>query len=116
LWFKLKGQGFRTTPEKPEPSRSDCHGWSTHPLFHSFASVLGIRPAEPGFASVKIEPQLGPLKWVKGAMPHPKGLISADLEVNGSRLIGTVGLPDGVRGTLTYNDKIIKLKPGIQKL
>jgi hypothetical protein len=27
LWFELPGQGFKTTPEQPEPSRSDCHGW-----------------------------------------------------------------------------------------
>ncbi|MCB0182677.1 MAG: hypothetical protein KDE31_00350, partial [Caldilineaceae bacterium] len=27
LWFDLAAQGFKTTPEQPEPSRSDCHGW-----------------------------------------------------------------------------------------
>ncbi|MFH2069350.1 MAG: alpha-L-rhamnosidase C-terminal domain-containing protein [Candidatus Omnitrophota bacterium] len=116
LWFKLKGQGFRTTPEKPEPSRSDCHGWSTHPLFHSFASVLGIRPAEPGFASVRMEPQLGPLKWVRGVMPHPAGFISADLKTEGGRLAGAVELPDRIRGTLVYNNRTIRLKPGMQKI
>jgi glycogen debranching enzyme len=32
LWFDLPAQGFKTTPEQPEPTRSDCHGWGAHPL------------------------------------------------------------------------------------
>ena len=54
LWFELPAQGFTTTPEMPEPTRSDCHAWGAHPLYHMFASLLGIRPAAPGFRSVTI--------------------------------------------------------------
>ncbi|MCB0149737.1 MAG: hypothetical protein KDE01_19095, partial [Caldilineaceae bacterium] len=54
LWFDLAAQGFKTTPEQPEPSRSDCHGWGAHPLYHFFATLLGIRPSAPGFGQVEI--------------------------------------------------------------
>ena len=61
LWFNLIEQGFKTTPEAPEPTRSDCHGWGAHPLYHDFASLLGIdgknrRPAAFGFERVEIAP------------------------------------------------------------
>lgn len=100
LWFDLKGQGFKTTLESPEPSRSDCHAWGAHPMFHFYATILGIRPAEPGFASVTIRPQLGPLAWAKGKMSHAKGVIEVDVRKENDRLHGTVTLPAGVKGTL----------------
>jgi hypothetical protein len=51
LWFNLKSHGFKTTLESPEPSRSDCHGWGAHPMYHYFATILGIRPARNGPAA-----------------------------------------------------------------
>ena len=40
--------------------------------------VLGITPAEPGFAVASIAPELGYLDWARGAAPSPAGLISVD--------------------------------------
>ncbi|MEN6372763.1 MAG: alpha-L-rhamnosidase C-terminal domain-containing protein [Armatimonadota bacterium] len=96
LWFDLKGQGFKTTLEKPEPSRSDCHAWGAHPVYHYFASVLGIRPASPGFKTVKIEPQLGHLSYAKGEMVHPKGMIKVEVEQKDGKISSNIALPDGI--------------------
>ncbi len=79
LWFDLPAQGFKTPPEQPEPSRSDCHGWGAHPLYHDFASLLGIRPAAFGFEQVEIAPMPGHLTRLVGEMVHPRGRIVADL-------------------------------------
>jgi hypothetical protein len=114
LWFDLKGQGFKTTLEHPEPSRSDCHGWGAHPYYHYFATILGIRPAAPGFAEVRIKPQLWPLTWAKGRLPHPKGFVEVDFAIKDSKLTGTIELPKGVSGTLMYNGQVTDLKPGKQ--
>src|SRR5439155_24682754 len=58
-WVWAIEQGFKTFPEYMSlQSRSDCHGWSAHPLYHYYASVLGIRPAKWGFEEVVIEPRL----------------------------------------------------------
>ncbi|HLL90419.1 MAG TPA: alpha-L-rhamnosidase C-terminal domain-containing protein, partial [Tepidisphaeraceae bacterium] len=100
LWFGLKANGFRTTPEQPEPARSDCHAWGAHPVFHYFATILGVRPASAGFGTVRVHPQLGPLTWARGEMPHPAGVIRADLKREGETLRGSVELPAGVSGEL----------------
>ena len=56
FWRALPGQGFRCTPEAPEPSRSDAHAWGAHPWWHTLASIAGIRPGAPGFRKVRIAP------------------------------------------------------------
>ncbi|CAN5514051.1 hypothetical protein BH10PLA1_BH10PLA1_20700 [soil metagenome] len=112
LWFELKPRGFRTTLEQPEPSRSDCHAWGAHPLYHYFATILGIRPATPGFGTVTIKPQLGPLGWAKGSMVHPRGLIDLNVKQDSARLRGNVLLPAGVTGSLVMNGQTVPLASG----
>ncbi len=112
LWFDLPAQGFKTTPEQPEPSRSDCHGWGAHPLYHDFASLLGIRPAAFGFEQVEIAPMPGHLTRLTGEMVHPRGKIVADLRFDRGRMTGSVALPEGIGGTLRYAGATIVLAPG----
>jgi hypothetical protein len=112
LWFELKARGLKTTVEMPEPTRSDCHAWGAHPLYHNYASILGIRPASFGFRSVRVAPQLGPLTHAKGILPHPKGRIEVDLRAEGDSLTGTVVLPEGVDGKFLYGPVTLPLRPG----
>jgi hypothetical protein len=53
-----------------------CHGWASGPTAWMSQNILGIQPAEPGFAQVRIRPQLGHLKWAEGAYPTPFGPIA----------------------------------------
>jgi hypothetical protein len=99
LWFSLQENGLKTTIEMPEPTRSDCHAWGAHPLFHYHATLLGIRPASWGFATVDIAPQLGHLTQARSTMPHPQGDITVELKRDGDTLQGSVTLPAGVTGT-----------------
>jgi hypothetical protein len=73
LWFGLLDQGLRTVIEHPEPTRSDCHAWGAHPLYHYVATLLGVRPTAPGMASVTVAPQLGGLEWAQASVPTPHG-------------------------------------------
>ena len=114
LWFDLKAKGFKTTLESPEPTRSDCHAWGAHPIYHTFASILGIRPTSPGFKTVEIRPQFGPLEWARGEMPHPKGKIVVELHQESAGLVGSITLPDGVTGELVHGGKRIRLRGGSQ--
>jgi len=103
-WLDLPEQGFKTVPERPEPSRSDCHAWGTHPFYHYFATILGIRPASYGFQTVEISPLLGELNSVSGKLAHPAGDISVELHKNGNQLKAIIQLPPGVSGVFKYGD------------
>lgn len=112
LWWTLAEQGFRTCVEMPEPSRSDCHAWGAHPIYHAYATLLGIRPAGPGFGVVRVQPQLGPLQRAQGRLPHPRGWIEADLQHVDGALTGSVTLPAGTAGELHGAGDVLALSPG----
>ena len=119
-WRALPESGFKTPPETPEPTRSDCHAWSSHPLYHVVASVLGVRPAAFGFARVDVRPNLseGPdgIAHVAATVPHPRGQVRADLRLDGGRLQGLIDLPDGVRGRLIHGDQTRELAVGENRI
>jgi hypothetical protein len=116
-WFDLKKYGMKTTYESYlEDGRSDCHAWGAHPLFHFFATILGIRPASPGFSTVRVTPHLGHLKHAAGTLVHPKGEIQAEYFVKNGQLTGSIVLPQGVSGEFLYGDKRIELKSGSQQI
>ena len=111
LWEKMLQNGLTTFAENPDPTRSDCHAWSASPNYDFLATVAGIRPASPGFKTVRMEPALGALKFIKGQMPHPAGVIRFDLKKSGSDgLEGLVELPANLTGTFIWKGKTIGLK------
>ncbi len=112
LWFSLEEQGFKTTLEHPEPSRSDCHAWGAHPLFHYFATILGIRPTGLGFRNVVITPQLGPLERASGRLVHPLGEVVVEVERADGTLHGRIELPQGVSGVLRLAGRSLPLAEG----
>ncbi|MBC7785276.1 MAG: alpha-L-rhamnosidase [Burkholderiales bacterium] len=115
LWFEHERMGLFTLLEEPEPSRSDCHAWGAHPVFHYFASILGIRPAAPAFTKVMITPKLGPLEWAAGEMIHPLGSIRTKFERHGESVSGEIELPPGVTGELVLPDQRVALTPGLSR-
>lgn len=65
-WYALEKEGLKTLPEEFEGPRSDCHAWSSHILYHYYASILGIRPTAFGFKNIQFKPMTGPLEYAKG--------------------------------------------------
>ena len=101
LWSQMRRNGLRTPIESAEPTRSDCHAWGSHPLFHFFATLLGIRPAAWGFRQVEIAPMLGGLEHASGRLLHPAGgEVVVEVEQKDGALHGRVVLPAGLDGTL----------------
>jgi hypothetical protein len=116
-WRNMLKLGLTTFAETPEPTRSDCHAWSASPIYEFLATICGVQPAEPGFKKVVIIPHLGPLRHVKGMIPHPFGEITVDLRRNGeSGLIATIKLPQHVDGYLIWNTKQVHLHGGSQQI
>ncbi len=77
---------------------SFCHGWASGPTAWMSQNVLGIQPMEPGFATVRIAPQLGSLKWAEGTYPTPRGPIHVrhERQADGS-IKSEVKLPERVK-------------------
>jgi alpha-L-rhamnosidase len=111
FWDRLHAQGFLTTVEAPEPARSDCHGWGSHPLYHSLTGLAGIRPAATGFARVSIRPSPGTLESFEAAVPHPQGEIRMRFRRTGEQILFEVETP--VPGTLVWRGEEYPLKPGV---
>ena len=112
IWLDQVDLGATTPWECPEPSRSDCHAWGAHPLFHYYATIAGIRPASPGFKTVRIAPQFGRLPRVEGKMVHPAGFIAFDLKNQSGVISGKITLPDGITGEFVQNGTVKALNPG----
>ena len=114
-WRGMLAMGLTTVPETPEPTRSDSHAWSAHPNYGLLATVLGVRPAAPGFRTVRIAPQLGPLQRAEGRVPHPLGSDHVRLSrTPGGGLRAEVTLPEGLEGVLEWGGKQAALRPGRQ--
>ena len=116
-WRDMLKLGLTTFAERPEPTRSDCHAWSSSPNYELLSTVCGIEPASPGFKTVRIAPCLGPLAWVKAGMPHPSGSITVSLKRKGKTGIeGEVDLPQGLKGTFLWNGRETVLESGLTKI
>ena len=102
FWKELVRQGLKTPVEAPGDTRSDCHAWGSHPLFHLHASVAGVRPASPGFRTVRIEPLPGKLPKIVSRTPHPDGFIALDLAFANQHCRGQVELPAGITGIFVW--------------
>ena len=76
---------------------SFCHGWAGGPTAWLSRNVLGVTPATPGCATVRITPNLGRLSWAEGTYPTPKGPIHVrhEKQADGS-VKSIVKLPDGI--------------------
>jgi alpha-L-rhamnosidase len=115
-WRDMLKLGLSTWAEQPEPTRSDCHAWSASPNYDLLTVVAGIRPASPGFKTVRIEPHLGKLTHLSAAMPHAGGEIRVDYQLQGGKWTAQVSLPSGLTGEFVWEGKSWPLHAGRQVL
>lgn len=112
-WRNMLKQGLTTFAETPDPSRSDCHGWSASPNYDFLATICGISPVAPGYKKVEIKPALGELTSVTGVVPIPAGNISVSINRKGSKGANVVAyIPNGVEVYFIWNNKQTVLKNG----
>jgi alpha-L-rhamnosidase len=96
FWYGLTATGLKTTIEQPEPSRSDCHAWGAHPIYHAYASLLGIRPDGWGARRLRVAPGVTTLASMEGTWPHPAGDVSVHVRNQDGAAEVTVTAPAGV--------------------
>jgi alpha-L-rhamnosidase len=121
-WRKLLPLHFSTWPEVPGNTRSDSHAWSAHPIYDFLTLVAGVEPASPGFATVRIAPNLGDLESITATYPHPQGEIKVDYHYaplhedphikGGTTFHADITLPGTLTGTFEFDGRSWPLKPG----
>jgi hypothetical protein len=79
-WWNMIREGSTITWEawdlKYKTNLDWTHAWGAVPANIIPRYLLGVRPLEPGFSKVLIEPQPGSLASVSGTVPTPHGSIS----------------------------------------
>lgn len=77
---------------------SMCHAWGATGNYYLLRYVLGVEVLEPGFGRVRINPDLGPLKWARGVVPTPHGPLSIEVrrEATGQVKVAVLEKPEGV--------------------
>ncbi len=116
-WENMIAQGLTTFAETDQDARSDCHAWSASPSYDLLATVCGIEPADAGFKTVRIAPNLGRLPEVSASMPHPAGEVAVALRRKGKGgVTGQITLPPGLTGTFVWAGRTVPLQPGRQKV
>ena len=73
-WRENINMGLTTWAEisDVDNARSDCHAWGSSPNIEFYRTILGIDSDGIGFSKVKIEPHLGQIQDISGAIPSPK--------------------------------------------
>lgn len=85
-WKKMLDLNCTTWCENPDSPRSECHGWSSTPMYEISAMVLGVYPIEDGFSNVRIAPSLVPDGFeAKGRVPIPSGYIDVSVSRNNGK-------------------------------
>jgi alpha-L-rhamnosidase len=101
-WRQILKNGLTTWAETADPARSDCHAWGASPNFELLRTVAGIDSMAPGFARVRVAPNVGQLTQVHARMPHPKGEIDVMLVKSAGKLTADVELPAGITGEFDW--------------
>ena len=97
LWRQMLRDKMTTCVENDTDARSDCHAWASLLCYELPAVILGVRPAAPGFAKVKIAPQMGALSSASGEVVTPRGMVHVEwTRTRDGRCELRYTLPEGV--------------------
>lgn len=115
-WEHMLELGLTTFAEKPEPTRSDCHGWGASPMYELLTQVAGIRSTAPGFGSAVIQPCPGRLSHFEAAMVHPGGNIRLSYKQKDRQDVFLIRLPEDLDASFLWKGQTRQLTAGKNEL
>lgn len=92
-WHESVSYGLSTFVEENSYWRSLCHAWSAHPVLEFQQRILGVTPAAPGFARLRVQPNRCGLTHAKGSVCTPHGLVSVAWRVADGKFHLALTLP-----------------------
>jgi len=113
MWKRMIELKLTTTPEDQVRPRSDCHAWGALPLYEFTTNLLGVKPSEPGWERIVVEPRILSLNDMKGSVVTPKGIVTIEWKKENDRFLINLSSPLGVPCTVKLpNGEIYELKDG----
>lgn len=112
LWSDMITEPTGTLWETFHREWSLCHAWSSAPTYYLSTRALGVRlgfPDATDLSSVLIAPESETLSWARGAVPHPRGLVTVEWAVHGDRLEMNYFAPEGVAVTIAPQGRLAGL-------
>jgi alpha-L-rhamnosidase len=103
-WKEMLNQHLTTCPEDNVNMRSDCHGWSALALYEFTRCILGVKPLEPGWTKIGIEPQVLSLPDFSGSVITPKGMVQVSWKRSSGHFTISGQVPDNVPVELSLPD------------
>lgn len=98
IWMRMLEKGAVTCVENEVGERSECHAWGALILYELPSVVLGVRPAEPGYRTVIIQPEPGYLTKAVGEVLTPGGIVKVKWHKNrGTGLELEYEVPNGMK-------------------
>lgn len=106
-WTKLLDPGWKGAWTTTECMGMMTKGWGdeSHPdtaiAGHFSASLLGVEPTSPGYATFSVRPQpTREVRWAKGVVPTPRGPITASWELTNGVFRLWLDAPRGTRANV----------------
>ena len=105
-WRTMIKNHCATCVESEAYARSECHAWGSLALYELTGTILGVRPAAPGYEKIEIRPVSGYLKEAEGSVKTPKGIIYVKWTKEGDKLDITYQTSDSVKDQIICKTKI----------
>ena len=74
-WYTMMDQHCTTWCESPDLPRSECHAWSSAPIYELSSAILGVNPTEDGLSGISVNPRFHWFDKMQGTVPTPLGEI-----------------------------------------
>lgn len=96
-WRNMLKLHCTTCIESDAYSRSECHAWGALALYELPSVILGVRPAEPGYKSVRIAPVPGYMTYASGTAVIPGGEVWVRWTKKDGSLKLEYKVPEGIK-------------------
>ena len=82
VWESFPGAVVDRMEDKPFPTRSHCHAWSSVPVELFPGVILGLKSTGAGNRSFTVSPYPGNLDWASGSRMTAQGKVSVSWKID----------------------------------
>jgi len=72
-WQDMMALHCTTWCESPDLPRSECHAWSSAPIYELSSAILGVNPTADGMSAISVNPRFNWFEQMQGTVPTPLG-------------------------------------------